>query len=181
VEPNVELAETAGLICANGIAVDDAMKTSADNILAIGDCVSFQHWMTGAKVRLESVQNATDQARLASRTIVGQPASYDAVPWFWSDIGDMKLQMVGLIGRQDNQVVVGSPEENRFSVYHFEGERLIAIESVNKPADHMLGRKMLAAGYSPARSALAADPAGLKAAFADWQQLQINSGAPDVP
>jgi 3-phenylpropionate/trans-cinnamate dioxygenase ferredoxin reductase subunit len=177
VAPNVELASAAGLTCDNGIRVDGSMQTSAENILAIGDCVNYRHWMTGTDVRLESVQNATDQARLAALTILDRPASYDAVPWFWSDIGDMKLQMVGLIGREDRHVVVGSPEENRFSVYHFAGERLTAIESVNKPADHMLGRKMLATEFSPSPDALAANPEGLKAAFTDWQQ-RLSSAAP---
>src|SRR5690606_15959861 len=104
---------------------------------------------TGGDVRLESVQNATDQAKLAARTVTGHAGSYSAVPWFWSDIGDMKLQMVGLTAGSDRQIASGEPADNRFSVYHYLGDRLIGIESVNRPADHMLGRKMMAAGFSP--------------------------------
>lgn len=167
--PNVELAEEAGVSTANGIKIDGAMRTSADGILAIGDCANYRHWMTGEDVRLESVQNATDQARLAAKSITGKEGSYDAVPWFWSDIGDMKLQMVGLVGREDRHVVVGQPEENRFSVFHFAGPKLTAIESVNRPADHMIGRRILATGFSPDIEVLKANPDGLKAAFQDWQ------------
>ncbi|HMM65123.1 MAG TPA: FAD-dependent oxidoreductase, partial [Mesorhizobium sp.] len=95
VVPNVELAEAAGLETANGIRVDAQMRTAAPQVLAIGDAVNYRHWFTGTDIRLESVQNATDQARLAARTILGHEDAYAAVPWFWSDIGDMKLQMVG--------------------------------------------------------------------------------------
>ncbi len=98
-----------------------------------------------------------------------------AVPWFWSDIGDMKLQMVGLTAGSDRQIVSGEPAENKFSVFHFAGDRLIGIESVNRPADHMLGRKMMGAGLL-ARCANQLPRGGdaLKAALADWQA----SGSP---
>ena len=95
------------------------------------------------------MQNATDHAKLAARTITGHADSYSAVPWFWSDIGDMKLQMVGLTAGSDRQIVSGEPAENKFSVFHYAGDRLIGIESVNRPADHMLGRKMMGLGFSP--------------------------------
>ncbi|CAM5548621.1 3-phenylpropionate/trans-cinnamate dioxygenase ferredoxin reductase subunit [Aquamicrobium terrae] len=170
VVPNVELAQAAGLAVANGIKVDPRMRTSAEQILAVGDAVNYRHWFTGADVRLESVQNATDQARLAARTILGHEDTYAAVPWFWSDIGDMKLQMVGLALGGDRHVVTGDAAENRFSVYHYAGDRLIAIESVNRPGDHMLGRKMLGAGFSPAPGLAVAGPEALKAAFAEFQQ-----------
>ncbi|MBX3596648.1 MAG: FAD-dependent oxidoreductase [Rhizobiaceae bacterium] len=169
VVPNIELAQSAGIAISNGIKIDDAMRTSRSDILAIGDVANFRHWMTGGDVRLESVQNATDQARCAAKTIVGKPVGYDAVPWFWSDIGDMKLQMVGLVGREDRQIVAGSPDENRFSVFHFAAKRLIAIESVNRPADHMIGRRVLATDYQPDFDSLSQNPDGLKAAFAEWQ------------
>ena len=166
VVPNVELAETAGLTIANGIRVDQAMRSSAPEILAIGDNASYRHWQTGGDVRLESVQNATDQAKLAARTIVGHDGSYGAVPWFWSDIGDMKLQMVGLTAGSDRQILSGETADNRFSVFHFIGDRLVAIESVNRPADHMLGRKMLGLGFSPTPEQVAGGAEALKAALA---------------
>lgn len=169
VVPNSELAEAAGVTVANGIRVDPQMRSSQPEILAVGDNANYRHWLSGADVRLESVQNATDQARLAARTITGHEEAYRSVPWFWSDIGDMKLQMVGLAAGSDLTVVVGDAAGNRFSVFHYLGDCLICIESVNRPADHMLGRKMLAAGFSPRLEALAGD---LKAEFAAWQQLQ---------
>ncbi|RVB89144.1 NAD(P)/FAD-dependent oxidoreductase, partial [Mesorhizobium sp. M7A.F.Ca.CA.002.04.1.1] len=164
--PNVELAQEAGLGIANGIRVDHQMRTSVPEILAIGDAASYRHWFTGGDVRLESVQNATDQARLAARTISGHADAYSAVPWFWSDIGDMKLQMVGLTAGGDSHVVLGGLPDNKFSIYHYAGDRLLGIESVNRPGDHMLGRKMLGAGFSPTPQTVAAGPEGLKAALA---------------
>ncbi|OBQ64628.1 NAD(P)/FAD-dependent oxidoreductase [Mesorhizobium loti] len=168
--PNVELAQQAGLAIANGIRVDHQMRSSAPEILAIGDAASYRHWFTGGDVRLESVQNATDQARLAARTITGHADAYSAVPWFWSDIGDMKLQMVGLTAGGDSHVVLGDLPDNKFSIYHYAGDRLLGIESVNRPGDHMLGRKMLGAGFSPTPETVAAGPDGLKAALAAFQQ-----------
>jgi 3-phenylpropionate/trans-cinnamate dioxygenase ferredoxin reductase subunit len=165
VVPDVALAEAAGLRIDNGITVDACMRSSAPQVLALGDNASYEHWMTGRRVRLESVQNATDQARLAAGTILGRDDPYAAVPWFWSDIGDMKLQMVGLPAASDSQILSGEPEANRFSVYHFAGDRLMSIDSVNRPADHMLGRRMLAAGYSPTRDQVEAGGDAVKAAF----------------
>jgi 3-phenylpropionate/trans-cinnamate dioxygenase ferredoxin reductase subunit len=170
VVPNVELAEAAGIATANGIRVDARMRTSTPEILAIGDAASYRHWFTNTDVRLESVQNATDQARLAARTITGHDDAYAAVPWFWSDIGDMKLQMVGLTMGSDRHAVLGDAADNRFSIYHYAGDRLVGIESVNRPGDHMLGRKMLGAGFSPSPETVSAGPDGLKAALAAFQQ-----------
>ncbi len=170
VVPNVELAAAAGLSVANGISVDAQLRTAAPNVLAIGDVASYRHWLTGADVRLESVQNATDHAKLAARTITGHAEPYAAVPWFWSDIGDMKLQMVGLTAGSDRQIVTGEPADNRFSVFHYRGDRFLGIETVNRPADHMLGRKMMGAGFSPDPQLAAAGPDALKAAFMASQQ-----------
>lgn len=166
VVPNAELAEEAGIAVSNGIRVDRQMRTSVPEVLSVGDVASYRHWFTGGDVRLESVQNATDQARLAARTVTGGSDAYRAVPWFWSDIGDMKLQMAGLIAGADSHLIVGEPQDNKFSVYHFLGERFMAVESVNRPADHMLGRKMLGAGFSPSRETVMEGPDALKAALA---------------
>ena len=170
VVPNVELAAAAGLAVTNGISVGAHLLTAAPNVLAIGDVAHYHHWMTGADVRLESVQNATDHAKLAARTITGHAEPYAAVPWFWSDIGDMKLQMVGLTAGSDRQIVTGEPQDNRFSVFHYFGGRLLGIETVNRPADHMLGRKMMAAGFSPGADLAEGGGEALKPAFAAWQQ-----------
>lgn len=173
--PITELAESAGLDVGNGIRVDQRMRTSVPQILAVGDAVNYRHWQSGTDVRLESVQNATDQAKLAARTIVGHHEPYMAVPWFWSDIGDMKLQMVGLASGSDEIVVAGDAADNRFALFHYRGPRLLAIETVNRPADHMLGRKMLAAGFSPT-PAEAAGP-DLKDIFMRWQQARTEGAA----
>jgi 3-phenylpropionate/trans-cinnamate dioxygenase ferredoxin reductase subunit len=172
VVPNAELAAAAGLETANGVRVDGQLRSSAPHVLAIGDSANYRHWFTGTDVRLESVQNATDHAKLAARTIIGHTETYTGVPWFWSDIGDMKLQMVGLTGGSDRTIVSGEPADNKFSVFHYAGERLIGIESVNRAGDHMLGRKMMGAGFLPDADLVAGGGDALKAAFAAWQQSQ---------
>ena len=163
--PTIALAEAAGLAIDNGVAVDDFLRASDPRIFAIGDCASYPHWSAGRRLRLESVQNATDQGRTVAKAIVGKPEPYRAAPWFWSDQGSIKLQMVGLSFEADDHVVSGDPEADRFSVYHFSGPRLVAIDSVNSPAEHMLGRRMLAAGFSPTKEAAAGGAAALKGAF----------------
>jgi len=161
--PNDELAETAGIAVENGIVVDELMRTSIPEIVAIGDCVSFHHRALGRRVRLESVQNAVDQGKAAAKTILGRGEAYDEVPWFWSDQGDVKLQMAGLPFRATRSVLRGRPEDGAFSVFHYEGDRLVAIDSVNRPADHMVGRRLIGAGLSPAPEIVADEQSDLKA------------------
>lgn len=166
-DPDVALAVEAGIVVEGGIVVDAQMRTSAEGVFAIGDCARFPHWQLDRPIRLESVQNATDQARHLAGVIVGKHQEpYTAVPWFWSDIADMKLQMVGLSMDADDHVVAGDPSEGAFAVYHFRQGRLIAIDSVNRPADHMLGRKMIAAGYTPAPQEISGGTVG--DAFKRW-------------
>ncbi len=172
VVPNAELASAAGLQTANGIRVDGLLRTAGPGILAVGDAASYRHWFTGTDVRLESVQNATDQARLAARTVMGGVDAYAGVPWFWSDIGDMKLQMVGLTTGSDRQILLGEPNENRFAVFHFAGERFLGIETVNRPADHMLGRKMMGEGFAPSAALVEQGSEAVKAAFEAWRTLR---------
>jgi 3-phenylpropionate/trans-cinnamate dioxygenase ferredoxin reductase subunit len=164
--PNVEMADDAGLATENGILVDSFMATSDPNIVAIGDCVSFDHWDLGRRVRLESVQNAVDQGKSAALTLLGKPEAYRAVPWFWSDQGDVKLQMVGLSADATRSVMRGRRDDGSFSVFHFKGERLVAIDSVNRPADHMIGRRMIGAGISPPAELVSDETADLKALIA---------------
>jgi 3-phenylpropionate/trans-cinnamate dioxygenase ferredoxin reductase subunit len=165
--PNVELATGIGLEAQNGILVDETMATSDPDVVAIGDCVSFPHWEIGSRVRLESVQNAVDQAKAAAGTLLGRPEPYRAVPWFWSDQGDVKLQMVGLSAGATRSVLRGEPESGAFSVFHFKGERLAAIDSVNRPADHMVGRRLIAAGASPEPAVVADESIDIKSLVAD--------------
>lgn len=144
VTPNVELAAEAGLEVANGIVVDAHLATADPAISAIGDAVAYPSRFADGLVRLESVQNAVDQAKAVAARLMGRPAPYEAVPWFWSDQSDLKLQMVGLAGPTDEAVLRGDPASRRFSVFRFRHGVLTAIESVNRPADHMLGRRLLA-------------------------------------
>nr|WP_312967948.1 FAD/NAD(P)-binding oxidoreductase [Brucella intermedia] len=160
--PNVELAVMAGLAIDNGIVVDENLRTSASHVYAIGDCVSYDHFQAGRRVRLESVQNATDQAKHVARTIVGREAPFREIAWFWSDQGDMKLQTAGLSFDADRHILSGNPEENAFSIFHFAGDRLVAVDSINRPADHMIARRLLAAGISPSEADIAAGAARLK-------------------
>ena len=144
--PNIELAQAAGLPCANGIVVDAQGRTADPAIYAAGECTSHPSRFAGGMVRLESVQNAVDQAKTVAATILGRAAAYDEVPWFWSDQYEVKLQMVGLSAGHDQQVLRGDPATGRFSVVYFRAGRPIAIDSVNRPGDHMAGRRLLAAG-----------------------------------
>ncbi|WP_295808576.1 FAD-dependent oxidoreductase [uncultured Nitratireductor sp.] len=163
--PNTALAQAAGLVCENGIRVDAQGRSSAPDVYAIGDCVSFPHATSGRRLRLESVQNATDQARSVAKAMLGQKAAFDAVAWFWSDQGERKLQMVGLPFDVDREIVTGDADSGAFCVYMFSGERLVAIETINRPGEHMLGRRMLAAGFSPTAAQISEGPAAVKAAF----------------
>ena len=155
IEPNTELATAVGIDCDNGILVDDHCRTSDPKVFAIGDCSNHPNPYLGRRVRLESVQNAVDQARVAAANIAGRDTSYREVPWFWSDQYDLKLQMAGVCSGYDDLVIRGSRTESKFSVFYFAGNHLVAIDSINRPADHMAGRKLLAAGaeVSPAEAA----------------------------
>jgi 3-phenylpropionate/trans-cinnamate dioxygenase ferredoxin reductase subunit len=146
--PNVELASAAGLATENGIVVDRQLATADPRISAIGDCAAFPDPASGQRVRLESVQNAVDQGRCVAKRVIGEPEDYAAVPWFWSDQRDLKLQMVGLTAGCDTTVLRGDPQKRAFSVFCFRAGKLVGIESVNRGADHMFGRRLLAAGES---------------------------------
>jgi 3-phenylpropionate/trans-cinnamate dioxygenase ferredoxin reductase subunit len=142
--PNAELAREAGLAVDNGIVVDARLATADPAILAIGDCANFPTSFAAGRVRLESVQNAVDQARSVAAYIAGKPEPYDKVPWFWSDQGDLKLQIAGITVGHDKAVMRGDPEGGRFSVFCYRAGRLIGVESVNQTADHVVARRLLA-------------------------------------
>jgi 3-phenylpropionate/trans-cinnamate dioxygenase ferredoxin reductase subunit len=141
--PNVELAAEAGLPVASGIIVDAHLLTADPNISAIGDCALFASPRFGGSLRLESVQNATDQARCVAARLTGDAKAYDGLPWFWSDQGDDKLQIAGLTTGYDQVVVRGDREARSFSAFCYKQGQLVGIESVNRAADHVFGRKIL--------------------------------------
>jgi 3-phenylpropionate/trans-cinnamate dioxygenase ferredoxin reductase component len=145
VVPNVELAQGAGLKVGNGILVDDCLRTSDPLIYAVGDCAEHPNTFAAGRVRLESVQNACDQARCAAASIAGRQAPYTALPWFWTDQYDVRLQMAGLSQKYDQTVRRGEIAARKFSVFYFKDGRLVAVDSVNRPADHMIARRLLAA------------------------------------
>lgn len=174
VVPNVELAAAAGLATDNGIRVDAQLLTSDPAISAIGDCVSCAGRFCAGLVRLESVQNAVDQGKCVAARLAGQPAPYDAVPWFWSDQRDLKLQIVGLTTGHDRTVIRGDPAERRFSVFCFRDGRLAGIESVNRPSDHVMGRRLFAGSVDLTADEVA-DPAFDLKAYVSAAQPRIVS------
>jgi 3-phenylpropionate/trans-cinnamate dioxygenase ferredoxin reductase subunit len=142
--PNAELARGAGLAVDDGIVVHEYLMTSDPAISAIGDCANFPTPFAPVRVRLESVQNAVDQGRCVADRLAGRPVPYQKVPWFWSDQGDLKLQIAGITTGHDTSILRGDPAARNFSVFCFRGERLIGVESVNRTADHVVARRLLA-------------------------------------
>lgn len=147
--PEHALASAAGLTCDNGIVVDDHMRTSDPAVLAIGDCTVFQEPTSGRRMRLESVQNANDQAKTAAATILGRLQPHRALPWFWSEQGSMRLQMAGLVPHDGERFRRPGATPESFSILHYTGGGLACVESVNAPMDHMAARKILELGRSP--------------------------------
>jgi 3-phenylpropionate/trans-cinnamate dioxygenase ferredoxin reductase subunit len=156
--PETALAESAGLDCRDGVIVNALMRSSDPNILAIGDCARFPLPDRQGDRRLESVQNANDQARTAVASLLGGTSPYDAVPWFWSEQGSMRLQMAGCMPLQSVRYRRPGTRPDAFSILHFTAQgQLVCVESVNTPQDHMAARKLLAAGRRPAPG-VACDP-----------------------
>lgn len=154
--PNVELAAAAGLDCDNGIRVDATCKTADADIFAAGDCSNFDR--NGQQIRLESVQNAADQGDLIARVLAGQDVTYTALPWFWSDQYDCKLQIVGLNLGHDLTVIRPGSSEASLSVWYYRGQQLLAVDAMNEPKSYAFGRKIIEGGKNPAPE-IVADPA----------------------
>ncbi|WP_299818951.1 FAD-dependent oxidoreductase [uncultured Roseibium sp.] len=142
-EPNDSLAEEAGVETDNGILVDGSGQTSDPDIYAAGDCTRFYSNRYKRSVRMESVQNAIDQAKIVAQALVGQDVDYDPLPWFWSDQYDIKLQIAGLSDGYDDTVVVGSTEDRKFYVAYLKAGQLIAVDSINAPRSHMMARRVI--------------------------------------
>lgn len=145
--PEVEPLIAAGAAGTNGVDVDGQCRTSLPDVFAIGDCAAHENrFAGGARIRVESVQNANDQAAVAVRTIVGEDVDYDAVPWFWSNQYDLRLQTVGLSIGHDETVLRGEPEARSFSVIYLKAGRVIALDCVNGTKDYVQGRRLVEAG-----------------------------------
>ena len=146
----------AGAATGNGVDVDQHCRTSLEDVYAIGDCAAHSNaYANGAMIRLESVQNANDQAKVAALDILGEEAEYDAVPWFWSNQYDLKLQTVGLSTGHDSYVVRGDPASRKFSVIYYRDGKVVALDCVNATKDYVQGRKAVVEGLNLDKDELA--------------------------
>jgi len=150
--PRTELAAMAGLELDGGIVVDEHTRTSDHRVVAAGDCTVFTlHDRPGVRIRLESVQNAVDQAKVAASAIAGTFIDYRPVPWFWSYQADLKLQIAGYSAGFDEVVIRGEPESERFSALYFRDDRLVAADCINRSPDYVMVRRTLEAGKTLSR------------------------------
>ena len=153
----------AGAEASNGVDVDEYCRTTLPHIFAIGDCAAHRNrFAGGARIRLESVQNANDQASVAAAGICERPTPYTATPWFWSNQYDLKLQTVGISLGHDDLVVRGDPSTRRFSVVYLKQGRVLALDCVNSVKDYVQGRKLVEAGATVDKAVLADDSIPLK-------------------
>lgn len=164
--PDTALAEAAGLEVNDGIVVDEFARTSDAHILAAGDCTHHYNPVYDRWLRLESVQNANEQARIAAKTVAGNPVAYTALPWFWSDQYDIKLQIAGLSAGYDEVVLRGDARTGRsFSLFYLQSGRLIAADAINRPKDFMAAKRAVMAGCTPDPASLADESVDLKILF----------------
>lgn len=153
--PSVGPLLAAGAEGGDGVEVDGLCRTSLEGIYAVGDCARHANrFAQGRRVRLESVQNANDQATVAARSICGQPEPYDALPWFWSNQYDLRLQAVGLSIGYDEMIQRGDPASRSFSLAYLRDGALVALDCVNATRDYVQGRALISAGCRPSRAAL---------------------------
>jgi 3-phenylpropionate/trans-cinnamate dioxygenase ferredoxin reductase subunit len=153
--PNLELALEAGLVCGNGIVVDEAMRTSNPDVFAAGDVAWRPLVHYGREGRLESVHNAIEGGKLAAAAIMGAPPPQIEPPWFWSDQFDLKLQTAGLWTGADETVVRGDPATRAFAVFYLKEGRVIAVDAVNSAPEFIVGKKLVAAKAKVAPAELA--------------------------
>jgi 3-phenylpropionate/trans-cinnamate dioxygenase ferredoxin reductase subunit len=141
--PNVEVVQAAGIECENGIVVDDHCRTSAPDVYAAGDCTNHPNPLLDRRLRLESVPNAMEQARVAAANMVGGDKVYASIPWFWSDQYELKLQMVGFSADGDTQVVRGDMDANAFAVFYLKDDKVVAADAVNSPKEFMICKQLI--------------------------------------
>lgn len=164
--PNVELAEEAGLAIDNGIVVDEYARTEDPDIVSAGDVTNHPNALYNTRFRLESVPNATDQAKSAAASICGKDKVYASLPWFWSDQYDLKLQIAGMSQGYDRVVVRGDTTEGRsFAAFYLKGDKLLAADCVNRPKEFMATKRLLSTGVHPSDEQLADEDFELKSLF----------------
>ena len=151
--PNIEIAEEAGIHCDNGIVVDDHCRTSDPDIYAAGDCTNHPNPLMNKRLRLESVPNAMDQARVSTANMLGDDKVYAAIPWFWSDQYELKLQMVGFSADGDSQVLRGDMDTHQFAIFYLKEGKVVAADAVNSPKEFMLCKQMIGKSADPAQLA----------------------------
>jgi 3-phenylpropionate/trans-cinnamate dioxygenase ferredoxin reductase subunit len=161
--PNTELADACGLAVDDGIVVDSAARTSDPDVVAAGDCTRFHSALYGRTIRLESVPNALEQARCAAATVAGKPKAQEGVPWFWSDQYDLKLKMVGLSHGYDQFVLRGSPDTGAFCAFYLLGQRVLAVDTINRVPDFMVAKRLVAERIEADPQRLADEAQPLKA------------------
>ena len=161
--PNVEIAQAAGLKTENGIVVDEHTRTSDPDIVAAGDCAWHYNAIYDRWLRLESVQNANDQARVAAATVAGLDKVYNALPWFWSDQYNLKLQIAGLNQGYEEVVVRGDRIGSRsFAAFYLKDNKVIAVDAVNKPTEFMVGKRLIMEKITIDKSKLGNDAVNVK-------------------
>lgn len=162
ISPNVELAQAAGLAVDDGIVVDDCTRTADPDVYAIGDCSNHPSALYGGRQRIESVPNALGQGKACASAILGQPAPFTEVPWFWSDQFDLKLQMNGVPRAGDHVVIRGDMASHKFSACYLRDGVLVACQAVNLAKDFIQSKKLIAARTRPDPTRLADPTVGLK-------------------
>jgi 3-phenylpropionate/trans-cinnamate dioxygenase ferredoxin reductase component len=153
--PNTELAARAGLQVEDGVVVDRRCTTSDPNVVAAGDCTHHENGFLGHRLRLESVPNASEQARVAAATLLGRVLEHRAVPWFWSDQYELKLQMVGLSRGYDSLALRGSMSSNAFSMFYLRDGRIVAADAVGRPRDFLIAKRLVAQRIQTEKTRLA--------------------------
>ena len=146
IKPNVELAIDSGLVCQDGIVVDENGQTSDESIFAAGDCTNHPNGFYQKRLRLESVHNAVEQAKSVAASIIGEKKPYHQVPWFWSDQYDLKLQIAGISHNHDQYIIRGSMEEEKFTVFYLQKKKIIAVDTINNLKEFLNGKKLIAMG-----------------------------------
>ena len=141
--PNTEIAENTDIEINNGISIDSKCRTNINNIFSMGDCTNFWSELYGKKIRLESVQNAIDQAKVLADNIMNIDSAYDSVPWFWSDQYDLKLQIAGLSEGYDETILRGDKKTKSFSCLYLKEGKIIAIDSINRPKDFIQSKVLI--------------------------------------
>ena len=146
IKPNIELAINAGLVCQDGIVVDENGQTSDESIFAAGDCTNHPNSIYHKRLRLESVHNAVEQAKSVAASISGENKPYHQVPWFWSDQYNLKLQIAGISQNYDQYIVRGDMEEEKFTVFYLKNKKIIAVDTINNLKEFFNGKKLIAMG-----------------------------------